>query len=557
MRIRSYLCGFFLGSLGCLLLVGGCDEQDPTGERDQEAPVVSIVHPLPILPMEIKGALIEDSTNVVIAAADESGVSEVQIWLVLHTDSLQTKIGPALTEPDSAEYFSYFWRIGTIDNGSTGALYAIATDAAGNSRASEQVPVQIINQSLLRAPFADFSVVPSEGTVDNTFTFDPSPTRDQVVSDDEILVRWDFQNDGSWDFDLADSLTAGTPVQWKYARPDSYKVTMQAFNKYYSLVSTPNKPDTAIRSLFVLPAEGIPRPPRGYEHVPILPDSFAIGALDCESCGLDDDEALDGTLFVKISTTYYIGAHEVTNRLYTDYLDTARVEGKILFDPDGDPIVYSPDGSQIYLVLDESLTRVRYSQSDSTFYADDTYIDHPVTGVSWYGATAYANFYGLRLPSEIEWEIAARGKIIETGPFYPWALSETIDGSYANFRQSGDPFESGGVPRSTTPVKYYNGENAFTVNAISPMETYDQAGNVSEWSKDWYSADLYHGLLNQYLRTRVPPVDPEGPPSGTVRALRGGSHDDMSSVLRVTNRMSAAPETRSYWIGFRTAYTEF
>jgi len=112
---------------------------------------------------------------------------------------------------------------------------------------------------------------------------------------------------------------------------------------------------------------------------------------------------------------------------------------------------------------------------------DSTYINHPITGVTWYGATAFAEYYKMRLPSVSEWEKVARGI---TGYAYPWGNENNSNRS--NFDNSGDPWESG-----TTPVGYYNGINISTIDSKSPFGAYDMAGNVWEWTSEINSVNKY------------------------------------------------------------------
>jgi len=106
---------------------------------------------------------------------------------------------------------------------------------------------------------------------------------------------------------------------------------------------------------------------------------------------------------------------------------------------------------------------------DDEFRAmDSSYINHPITGITWHGATAFAENYKMRLPSVSEWEKVARGI---NGYFYPWG--NYIDENKANFDESNDPWESG-----TTPVGYYNSDSKSAFGA------YDMAGNVWEWTTD-------------------------------------------------------------------------
>jgi formylglycine-generating enzyme required for sulfatase activity len=284
---------------------------------------------------------------------------------------------------------------------------------------------------------------------------------------------------------------------------------------------------------------------------------------------------------------FYISKYEITNGQYRDFLQSALASGTICVKSG---FVYGSGNNQFYC---DTSTISSYSQivfSSNTFSvrtkSGRSMVNDPMVQVTWYGAVAYCNWRsqqegkpqcynlstwaydpgikGYHLPTEAQWEYAARGGL--AGKRFPWG--DTINQTQANFysynysydvspvKNQFHPIWNDGVLPYSSPVGFFDGGLKYKTNynwasSLTSYQTengsngyglYDMAGNVWEWCNDWYSSTYY---------SSSPSSNPTGPTTGTCRVLRGGYWHGSANGCCVAGRGRGTPIIRDYGGGIR------
>ena len=249
-------------------------------------------------------------------------------------------------------------------------------------------------------------------------------------------------------------------------------------------------------------------PESDFEVVEVKGGTFEMGCTS-EQSNCDKDESPVHSVTVD---DFSISKYEITNAEFADFLNEIDANKDATYE------------GKKYVNVERS--DLQYSNGE--FTAESGKASHPVKDVSWYGANKFCNFYGGRLPTEAEWEYAARGG----------SKSLNSDADKAKFSGSSN----------IDKVAWYignSGEHTHEVGTKKPNELgiHDMSGNVWEWCHDRYSSNYYENSTK---------ANPEGPSSGKKRVLRGGSNVSPKRGCRVSDRSSDDPASTGYsGSGFR------
>jgi formylglycine-generating enzyme required for sulfatase activity len=214
-------------------------------------------------------------------------------------------------------------------------------------------------------------------------------------------------------------------------------------------------------------------------------------------------------------STYYIDKHEVTTAQYRNFLE-AVADGETAWDHPDQPADRGHEPRYITDDLDGD--------------------DQPAVGLNWYDAYAYCKWAGKRLPTEAEWEFAARGS--DGVRKYPWGQGNPdAEGIWwANYHPRVGRGADG--HRWSAPVGSYP-------DGVSPFGLMDMAGNAEEWVQDWYSINYY--------RLTEGAEDPPGPLKGQKKVIKGGSYETPVHQIRIAMRHYGRPHDKGPRLGVRCA----
>jgi eukaryotic-like serine/threonine-protein kinase len=289
-----------------------------------------------------------------------------------------------------------------------------------------------------------------------------------------------------------------------------------------SLTPSPTNTTTPLFTATPVAGATMISPNDGMTMVYVPEGEFTMGSANNDMLATDYEKPQRNVYL----NAYWIDQTEITNTLFANFLNNTENNG--YYEVNGS--LYQPEGVWILGNVDTG--------------------NRPITGVTWEGANAYCNWAGRRLPTEAEWEKAARGT---DERIYPWG--NDLDCTKANFSEDNGFMCIG----HTTSVGDYP-------SGASPYGALDMAGNVLEWVNDWWQWDEYSEIANI--------ENPGGPSEGDYKVLRGGAWysqapswyrwgnrwiagwaEDYSDV-RVTARYSKKPDESSTYIGFRCVFQQ-
>ncbi len=341
-------------------------------------------------------------------------------------------------------------------------------------------------------PIAVFSINPQTGDVNTTFSFSAAGSSD--LQDDVTLleVRWDFDNNGSWDSEW----TTDKIATHRFDAEGQFEVILQVRD-------TDGNISGNSKTLYVGGGGG---GLLDLTFVAIPGGTFEMGCTqpNQENCNTYDEQPTRSTTV----NAFQMSKYEVTNYQYAGFLND------IGCSPNG-----SIGGNQLIFIGAENC---QITYVGGVFRAVDGKHNAPVTQVTWAGAVEFCSQNGGRLPTEAEWEYAAKGG------------------------NNNENFEFSGSNTIVNVAWYAANSYAVTEDAgtkdANQLDLYDLSGNAMEWCSDWYDWEYYSTGEGD---------NPQGPASGEFRVVRGGSVYNGADDCRSSDRFWNDPKTSLPGLGFR------
>jgi len=359
---------------------------------------------------------------------------------------------------------------------------------------SRNLTVADTSSYLPEYPTAKFTIDPLSGDENTLFTFNASGCSD--LQDDLALlqVRWDFDNNGSWDTDWSTEKIA----THKYGQKGQFEIILQVRDLDANVIGTSKILTVGSGGGGIIELT----------FISIPGGTFDMGCTqsDQENCNTYDETPIRSTTV----NAFQLSTYEITNTQFADFLNLVGCN------PDG-----TLGGTRLIFLGAENC---KITYSGGAFAAVVGNHNFPVAQVTWSGAVEFCIYYGGRLPTEAEWEYAAKGG--NNPGNYTYSGSNTIEN-----------------------VAWY-AANSYAVNHDvgtkdpNQLGLYDMTGNVLEWCADWYAWDYYTLGEND---------NPTGPATGEERVIRGGSVYNGSDDCRSSDRYWNSPVSSGPGIGFRMA----
>jgi formylglycine-generating enzyme required for sulfatase activity len=341
------------------------------------------------------------------------------------------------------------------------------------------------------APHAVFTVSPSSGPVGTVFTFDASGVTDPQESTGLLKVRWDFDGSGTWETNFSTTKT----TTHQFNTEGIYNVTMQVMN-------TKGLTDQTFKSVVVGSGGNV-----SLTFVNVEGGSFNMGCTSSNQNACDYDESPVREVTV---SSFMISKYETTNKQFAEFLNQVGASSDGFL-----------SGVQ-YIFINNEMCNIKFS--GNTFTAKSGTDDLPVMAVTWEGAKAFCEYVGGRLPTEAEWEFAARGGNMSHN--YDYSGSNKINDVAWNANNS------------------YALPKKVGTRQANELGIYDMSGNAMEWCSDWYEWNYYSKGEN---------INPTGPATGSEKVVRGGSVFNGADDCRVSDRYWHEPQNVLNSVGFRVA----